>query len=804
MKQQTKLNGKLDGRRRKGAERLNLLRGIVLLCTFVAAGVLGGNGRAFGDGILIPEPPDAPNFAIKYHHVSVSIEGQVATTEIDQVFENRSNRELEATYVFPLPSGAAIREFDIYEGGQRVVGRLLDREKARRIYEDIVSRRKDPGLLEYIGRDMYQARVFPIPAGGEKRLQMKYTELLKQDGNVITYSYPLSTEKFSSEPIEEVKLSLEVESPQASILSVYSPTHDVEVKRSGNHRALVEYVEHGTRPAGDFILHYTTSSESIAPSVLTHRVSGEDGFFIMMASPAAETESEEGQAKDVAFVMDTSGSMSGEKIEQAKAALIFCLNSLKRDDRFQIVSFSDSLRPFRSGRELLPATRQNIDEARDFAEALQANGGTDIHSALESALSLDFSSERPGYLVFLTDGLPTVGLTDVEEILKRAKDANYERSNRLARIFAFGVGYDVNTHFLDKLTADNGGVSEYVRPSEDIEVKVSKFFSKVAKPILTDVQLDFEGVEVYDLYPKEMPDLFAGSQLIVLGRYKTTELAEAKVDLSGLASPDRKHFTTSATFPRSEPENSYVEPLWAARKVGYLLDEIRLHGENEELIDEVVRLSTQYGILTEYTAFLADEGARLTSREALEEARTVMAPGMAKTSGSWAVSQAQNSRSLADQAQVGANYVQYDAAGNRVAYSTVRLANNQAQFNRAGNWEDSRYREGQSVINVRAFSEAQFQLGRRFPSLNQAFSAGDRVLVFVNNQAVQIGTEGKEQFTEEELEQLGPAESEDVTEALNPVNPAGHGLPLGLVIASLAIVAAAGTGGLRLRSKIKG
>jgi len=734
------------------------LRRVGFLTALAVPALLGMFGIVLADGILIPTLPDAPNFAIRYHHVTVSIQGQIATTEIDQVFENRSNREQEATYVFPLPSGAAVREFDIYERGEKIKGRLLDRDDARRIYEDIVRKRRDPGLLEYVGKDMYQASVFPIPAGGEKRLQLKYTELLKQEGNVVTYLYPLSTEKFSSEPIEDIKLNVEVESAGSPILSVYSPTHDVDVKRPGDQQAVVQYEEHDTKPNMDFILHYTTSADRISPEVLAYREMGQDGFFLLMASPGAEDEPQEAQAKDVAFVIDTSGSMSGEKIEQAKGALTFCLNSLNKGDRFQIISFSDAVRPFRSGRDLLAASRENVREARGFVDGLQADGGTDINSALEAALALNFEKERATYVVFLTDGLPTVGMTDVDEILGRVKDGNYEREQRLARLFAFGVGYDVNTHFLDQLSQDNGGTSEYVRPSENIEVKVSKFFAKVARPVLTDVQLDFKGVEVYDLFPKEMPDVFAGSQLIVLGRYRAEELAEATVDLSGLASPERRHFTTKVDFPRSEPENPYIAPLWAARKVGYLLDQIRLHGESEELINEVVRLSMKYGILTEYTAFLAEEGGRLAAREMADAARGAMAPAMAKASGGWAVSQAQNAQALSAQAQVGANYVQYDAEGNRMTYSNVQVANNQAYFNRQGNWVDSRYKENQSVIKVQAFSDAYFQLSNRFSSVNQALSMGDQVLVVVNNQAIQIGTEGKDKFTDKELEQVGPQE----------------------------------------------
>jgi len=709
---------------------------------------------AAADGILIPERPEAPRFAVKYHRVEVKIEGQVATTCIDQVFENRSNREQEAVYIFPLPHGASVREFTLYDQGHPLHAELLDREKAREIYETIVRKRRDPALLEYIGRDTYRVSVFPIPAHGSKRIQMEYTELLRYDSGVVTYVYPLGTEKFSSEPIEEVKVDIRVEST-APIRAVYSPTHDVKVDKPEAHVAFATLEEHGTRPNMDLVLHYTVSQEDISTSILTHKEPGEDGFFLLMGAPSPQLAKKDLRPKDVVFVLDKSGSMSGEKIEQAKGALLFFLNSLNEQDRFRIITFSNTVRVHGLGKGLLLATRENVRQVRGLVEEISAGGGTDIHSALESALEMDFAEGRASYIVFLTDGLPTVGETRISTIVSHVREWNGDAAGYHARLFVFGAGYDVNTHFLEKLAQGNGGVTEYVRPNEDIEVKVSRFFAKVAHPVLTRVSLEVAEVESYDVFPVEMPDLFAGSQLLVFGRYRTNQTVVAQASLAGYASRERRRFGVSATFPVSQREHSYIAALWASRKIGYLLDQIMLHGQEEELIDEIVALSTRYGILTEYTAFLAEEGARLGDVVAHREVRSKITAAYAPVAGDWATSQRENAQLLRAQSNLAMQNVQYDKEGNVFRFQQAQTRNNQAFFNRAGNWEDARYKKGiHNVVQVKAFSKAYFQLTHRAPMLNQYLSLGERVLVVTNGQAIQIADEGKEVFTEEELDNL--------------------------------------------------
>ena len=255
-----------------------------------------------------------PYLTVKYHHVEVTIENQVATTRIDQVFINDYDREIEGTYIFPLPEDAAISTFDMWVDGKKLEGRVLPKDEARRIYEEIVRGRRDPALLEYVGRNAFQARIFPIPARGEKRVQIEYSQLLAADNGLVKYVYPLNTEKFSPKPLKDVSVSVQIKAAQA-IKSVYSPSHDVAVTRQGERQAVASYEATNVRPDKDFVLYYSTSGDDVGLSLLTYRPSGEDGYFLLLAAPKVEIDASKVVPKDVILVLDTSGSMEGQEAD---------------------------------------------------------------------------------------------------------------------------------------------------------------------------------------------------------------------------------------------------------------------------------------------------------------------------------------------------------------------------------------------------------------------------------------------------------------------------------------------------------
>jgi len=578
--------------------------------------LLAAVGPAYADGIIIPEPPrpcpgcpppppitEIPNLVIKYHRVKVTIEDQVATTRVDQVFINESPWELEGTYIFPLPEEAAISEFAMYVDGERVEARILEKDEARQIYEDIVRQRRDPALLEYVGRNAFQARVYPIPAHGEKRVELEYSEVLPMDQGLVKYLYPLNTEKFSSRPIEDVSVSIELHSNQA-IKVIYSPSHDIAVDRESDYSARIGYEDYDVKPDRDFELYYSISEEDFGLNLVSYRERGEDGFFLLLVAPRLEVDEREVIVKDVIFVLDTSGSMRGEKLEQAKDALEFVLDELNDEDRFNIVTFSTGVRQYDD--RLRPAEERK--EGRRFVRNLTASGGTDINRALLEALD-QVDEERPTIIIFLTDGLATEGEIETDRILDNVDDAAPDN----VRIFAFGVGDDVNTILLDTMAEAHRGASAYVRPGEDIDEEVSAFYAKVSTPLLSDVELDFGDIRVEDTYPYPLPDLFAGTQLVLVGRYR--EGGDTTITLEGEVNDRWQSFEYEDVHFRDRGGDAFIPRLWATRKIGYLLSQIRLHGESRELVDEIVDLSVRYGIISPYTSFLVDETEDVLSEE---------------------------------------------------------------------------------------------------------------------------------------------------------------------------------------------
>ncbi len=555
-----------------------------------------------------PVPPPRPYlFApleVNYHKVNVRIADQVAITSIEQEFYNPNPQRLEGMFLLPVPRGAHLDKFTLEIDGKQVVAELLTADKARGIYEDIVRKMKDPALLEYAGRDMFKVRLFPIEPHGKRRVTLSYSQLLKSDAGLLSYTYPLSADKFSARPIKSVSVKVELESKRP-LKSIYSPSHRVDLRRQGN-KATLGFEAAEVRPDTDFQLFFTQEEGEIGVNLLTHKTADEEGHFLLLASPGAEVKEKNVAPKDVAFVLDTSGSMAGAKLEQAKKALLFCVENLNPGDRFEILRFSTEVEPLFD--QLADASKANRVRAGDFIKELKAIGGTAIDDALRKALALrpDYNKrrrviERPFIVIFLTDGQPTVGLTDTDQIV-----ANVAKNGGGTRVFCFGIGTDVNTHLLDKITEETKAFSQYVLPEEDIEVKVSNFVTKIKEPALMNVKITFpEGVRATQLYPAPLPDLFKGDQLVLAGVYSGK--GSGKIIVEGTVNGTPRKFSYDVNFSGEAAEHEFIPRLWATRRVGYLLDEIRLRGESKELRDEVTDLARKYGIVTPYTAYLIVE-----------------------------------------------------------------------------------------------------------------------------------------------------------------------------------------------------
>ena len=583
-------------------------------------------GECFGQGALIDlrrpiVPPMLPpiaqplhSYCIKSLDVNVNLNGQVARVQVSQEFKNTSSRTIQASFVFPLPYDGAIDRLTLLVGNKEYEAKLIDRDEARRIFEGYVRRNQDPALLEWMGSGMFKTSVFPIPPGETRKVTIRYSQVCRQFQGMTEWLFPLRIARHTTKPIEQLSLQMSISSPLA-IKSIYSPTHSIAVKKPSTKIARVSYEQKNVIPNSDFRLFYDVGKQSIGTSVLSYRPDGgKDGYFMMLISPDIQAQQRESISKNVVFVVDRSGSMTGRKIDQAKEALRFVVNNLKDGDLFNIVAYDSEIETFAP--ELQRYNKSSRDKALGFAESIFAGGSTNIDGALHAALDMLQDDETPNYVVFLTDGIPTVGETNVARIVDNAAKGNSVR----ARVCCFGVGYDVNSLLLDKLARTGYGQSVYVRPDEDIEAKVAEFYTRIASPVLTDVKLRVEvdgikiaqGSVVNRVYPRNLYDLFAGDQLVLVGRYK--HAGNAKIVLSGRVNGEvqRFEFSTKLEHKSTSSNQSFVEKLWAVRRIGEIIDKIDLEGRNDELLNELVMLSRRHGVLTPYTSFLADEngGAR--------------------------------------------------------------------------------------------------------------------------------------------------------------------------------------------------
>jgi Ca-activated chloride channel homolog len=561
--------------------------------------VLATACRAPAHGLLIPDDQKLPPLAMVNHRVQIDIEDQVAVTQVEQTFRNHTDRQLEATYVFPVPRGASVNRFTMAVDGKEVSGEMVEASKARQIYTDIVRRTQDPGLLEYVGNNLFRLRVFPIPAHKDQKVTLRFTSIAPQDAGLVEYVYPLKTDGKATRTLEDFSVKATIRS-QHSVLNVYSPTHAINSKRTGERAVEVTFERRQATLDKDFQLFYAVGTAEVGLTPLTYRpVSTEDGYFLFLISPRLDTSRSQIQPRDIVLALDTSGSMAGVKMEQGRKALRYCLDNLNPHDRFAVCNFSTTVGKYRDN--LVESSKEQVENAKRWVDNLRASGGTAIDDALASAFA--FRTDEPGRtftVIFFTDGLPTIGETSADKILSRATARNTANT----RIFTFGVGDDVNAALLDQLAEQTRAVSTYVRPAEDIEVKASSLYSKVSQPTLTNLKLTAgQNVRLSEVYPPQLPDLFYGGQVVVLGRYSGQ--GPAAVTLNGMVGTEQREFVYELNLaPRGGEEREFVEHLWARRKVGYLLDQVRLNGEKKELIDEVTALAKKYGIATPYTSYL--------------------------------------------------------------------------------------------------------------------------------------------------------------------------------------------------------
>ena len=706
---------------------------------------------ANAQGVIVPGPcdrcprPPRPvtlprTLPIKSININTKIVSQVATTHLEQVFRNDTDATLEGTYLFPIPESASIVEFAIWDGDRRLVGEVRSREEARRIYDEIVRRQRDPGLLEYAGKDLFQASIFPIAPHSDKKLELTYTQVLKAESSTVAYRYPLGIGRQVTE-IGSVSGRIELDSKDP-VRNIYSPSHEISVKRTGERKSTISFETASGQQPQDFQLFYTVSSQDFGITLLTHREAGKDGYFLLIISPKDDWSEQEYASKDIVFVLDTSGSMAEEgKMEKARAALLYGIRILRPKDRFNVIAFAGEERLMESG--LIAADDEGRKRGEAFVQALRPVGGTNINEALLASMRQFRPGDRPRMIVFMTDGLPTAGETNMTRIVENARQARIPG----LRLFTFGVGYNVNTTLLDKLAADNGGVADYVEPKEDLEAKVSNFFAKVNNPVLTDLRLDMAGVETELMYPRTLPDVFKGSQVTLIGRYRNAiDMDYVRLQLNGKSGGLNKNFIyNNQRYPLREDANDFLPRLWATRRVGWLMEQVRSNGEQAELRDEIVDLGTRYGIVTPYTSYLALEPNAAPQSIVSSPRNVVGGTGTAMNRASAPPPKAAESRAMTGLAGVQESKrarAQQDAErfDKDSLSGAVKTIGGKTFYLREGIWNDAEFKAASKLpeTSIKFGSNDYFALLKEKPRLADFFSLGEKVVVVFEGRVYRV------------------------------------------------------------------
>lgn len=704
----------------------------------------------------------------------VSILEQVATTTLDIRLRNPGGRRLEAELIVPVPDDAAIRGFTFQGNAAEPTAQVLPKGEARTIYDQIVAKTRDPALLEFVGYNLVRSSIFPIEANGTQTVRLIYETLLTADGDRIDYVLPRSESLQYTVPW---KVAVRIRSKRP-ISTLYSPSHRLLTTRTSAGDVTATVSPDAQRDPGAFRLSYLLQRSDVTASLLAYpdpKVGG--GYFLMLAGLPSKSHVDGDYSpvkREVTLVLDRSGSMNGHKIKQVREAARQVLAGLQPGETFNILAYNDTVDRFRT--EPTTKTDASVDEAFTFLDRLQAQGGTNIHDALLEALRPKPVEETLPIVLFLTDGLPTVGQTSETAIRNVAAKSNPHQR----RIFTFGVGVDVNAPLLESIATDTRATTTFVLPNEDVEAKVGQVFSKLSGPVLAGIAMqvlsDDNKPRAVDVTPAKVPDLFEGDQLVLLGKYQGE--APLSFEIKGSYLGRQRTFRFTFALDGATTKNAFVPRLWASRKIATLVDAIRALGADngpatssntlaegpgilaaggrrhpldpriKELTDEIVRLSTEFGILTEYTAFLAREGTNLEQRESLlaEAGGNLKSRAMMTRSGAGGVNQSLNSVKMAKQSQLNMSNSYIDQNMNRVQITNVQQISDRAFYNRKGRWVDSRIVNDESRIQPKRtveFGSTEFSdLAQRLAREGRqgSMALGGDVLMMVDDEPVLIKT----------------------------------------------------------------
>jgi Ca-activated chloride channel family protein len=594
-------------------------------------------GRVTQGTLMAIDPSGNPKAEcpLKHTDVKAEIAGFLVRVTVTQEFENNAADKIEAVYAFPLPPMSAVDDMTMYVGTRTVKGTIKRREEARAIYEAAKNQGRVAALLDQERPNIFTQSVANIMPHEKVKITISYVERLKYEAGTYEFRFPMVVGPryipgqavgrqaggwaYDSDQVPDasritppvavpgtraghdiaVQVALDAGVPIDTLSSI---THDVAVERTGINRASIKLRDHDNIPNKDFVLKYDVAGKKMEDAILTHR-GDRGGFFSLILQPPERVRSEEVTPKELVFVLDTSGSMSGFPIEKAKEAMRDGLDGLNPNDTFNFITFSGETRI------LFPhpvaATRENIARAKELLAGAYGSGGTEMMKAVRAALEPTDQQEHVRVVCFMTDGY--IGNDDeiIQEIRKHPN----------ARVFSFGIGSSVNHYLLDKMAEAGRGEVEYVGLKDDGSAAARRFYERVRNPLLTDIRVDWGGLPVAEVYPARVPDLFSAKPIAITGKF--TRPAKGTVRISGNLAGRPYSREIAVDLPASQKEHDVLATLWARTKI----DDLTMRGGNPA--DEITKLGLDYRLMTQYTSFVAVEEMTVTDGG---KPRTVQVP----------------------------------------------------------------------------------------------------------------------------------------------------------------------------------
>ena len=551
---------------------------------------------------------------LKHTDVNGQISGFLARVSVTQEFVNTSHEAIEAVYKFPLPSDAAVDDMEMVIGKRTIKGLIKEKQEARKMFEDARNSGRTAALLDQDRPNIFTQSVTNIPAGEKVRITIQYVETMKYEDGAYEFVFPMVVgPRYTPASMADPHAVLPNRTPEGTraghdinvkvsvdaglaLGKVASITHDVDVLKSDASHALIALRNAQTIPNKDFILRYDVAGAKVQDAVLTH-ADKRGGFLSLVLQPPARVAESEVTPKEIVFVVDTSGSMHGFPLEKSKEVIERAFQGLHPRDTFNLITFSGDehiLFP-----KPVPATPENLRIAWEFMRSRDGRGGTEMMKAIRAALDPSDAQDHMRVVCFMTDGEVGNDFEILAEVQKHPK----------ARVFAFGIGSSINRFLLDGMARYGRGEVQYVGLQDDGIAAAKLFYERVRTPVLTDIEIDWNGLPVQDVFPARIPDLFSAKPLVLSARYSRG--ASGTIRLKGKIAGKPFLREIAVNLPAEEKKHDVLATLWARRKVADLMasdfDGMHRGGGRLEMKSEITRLGLEYRLMTQFTSFIAVE-----------------------------------------------------------------------------------------------------------------------------------------------------------------------------------------------------